>query len=64
MVGAVKHAVGDGTMVIVGGGIRDGEAASKLVTAGADMIVTGTIVEQVNDISSKIKEFVRAIKRK
>lgn len=64
MVGAVKNAVGDETIVIVGGGIRDGETASKLVTAGADMIVTGTIVEQVSDVSSKIMELVSAIKRK
>jgi phosphoglycerol geranylgeranyltransferase len=64
MVGAVKHAVGEETKVIVGGGIRDGETAGKLVTAGADMIVTGTIVEQVSDVSSKIMELVSAIKHK
>jgi phosphoglycerol geranylgeranyltransferase len=64
MVGAVKHAVGEETKVIVGGGIRDGETAGKLVTAGADMIVTGTIVEQVNDVGSKIMELVSAIKHK
>lgn len=62
MVGAVKHSVGEETKVVVGGGIRDGETAAGLVAAGADMIVTGTIVEQVADVSSKIKELVDAIK--
>ena len=63
MVGAVKQSVGDETMVIIGGGIRTGETASKLVKAGADMIVTGTIVEQVSDVRSKISELVSAIKQ-
>lgn len=63
MVGAVKQAVGEKTMVIVGGGIRSGEAAGKLAAAGADMIVTGTIVEQVSDVRAKIKELVTAIKQ-
>jgi phosphoglycerol geranylgeranyltransferase len=63
MVRAVKHAVGEETKLIVGGGIRDGETAVRQVKAGADMIVTGTIVEQVSDVSSKIKEIVNAIKK-
>jgi phosphoglycerol geranylgeranyltransferase len=63
MVGAVKQAVGEETKVIVGGGIRTGEIAARLVKAGADMIVTGTIVEQVSDIRSKISELVDAIKQ-
>ncbi len=63
MVGAVKQSVGDETMVIVGGGIRTGETAAKLVKAGADMIVTGTIVEQVSNVKSKINELVSAIKQ-
>ncbi|MDO8725570.1 MAG: geranylgeranylglyceryl/heptaprenylglyceryl phosphate synthase [Candidatus Methanoperedens sp.] len=62
MVAAVKKAVGDGTKVIVGGGIRDGKTAKERVDAGADMIVTGTIVEQVKDVKGKIEELVRAIK--
>jgi phosphoglycerol geranylgeranyltransferase len=63
MVGAVKQAVGEETKVIAGGGIRTGEIAARLVKAGADMIVTGTIVEQVSDIKSKIRELVGAIKQ-
>jgi phosphoglycerol geranylgeranyltransferase len=64
MVGAVKHAVGEETKVVVGGGIRDAKTAESLVKAGADMIVTGTIVEQVSDVRSRIAELVKAIKSK
>lgn len=62
MVAAVKKAVGEQNKVLVGGGIRDGNAAKERVKAGADMIVTGTIVEQVDDIRGKIEELVKAIK--
>lgn len=62
MVAAVKKAVGETTKVIVGGGIRDGPAARERVKAGADMICTGTIVEQVQDVKGKIEELVKAIK--
>ncbi|GFO96872.1 geranylgeranylglyceryl phosphate synthase [groundwater metagenome] len=62
MIAAVKKAVGEATKVIVGGGIRDGAIARERVKAGADMIVTGTIVEQVEDVRGKIEEFVKAIK--
>lgn len=62
MVAAVKKAVGAETKVIVGGGIRDGPTARERVEAGADMICTGTIVEQVQDVRGKIEELVKAIK--
>lgn len=62
MIQAVKKVVGKSTKVIVGGGIRDGSAAKERVEAGADMIVTGTIVEQVDDVRSKIEELVKAVK--
>jgi phosphoglycerol geranylgeranyltransferase len=62
MIQAVKKAVGKSTKVIVGGGIRDGNTAKERVKAGADMIVTGTIVEQVDDVKGKIEELVKAIK--
>lgn len=61
MVAAVKEAVVE-TKVVVGGGIRDGEAAKERIKAGADMIVTGTIVEEVSDVAAKIRGLVRAIK--
>ncbi len=62
MVAAVKNAVGKETKVIVGGGIRDGATAKERVKAGADMICTGTIVEEVEDVKGKIEELVKAIK--
>ncbi|MCE7698947.1 MAG: geranylgeranylglyceryl/heptaprenylglyceryl phosphate synthase, partial [Methanobacterium paludis] len=40
-------------MVIVGGGIRSGEEAAQVAKAGADIIVTGTVVENCSNIRSK-----------
>lgn len=52
--GAIISAVKNATEVflIVGGGIRTPQAASKAVAAGADIIVTGTLVE----ISDRLKD--------
>lgn len=50
-------------VVIVGGGIRDGEAAYMAAKAGADIIVTGTIVEQTSDVKGKISEITSAIRK-
>ena len=49
-------------IVIVGGGIRDGEAAAKVAKAGADIVVTGTVVEDSSDVKNKIEELVSGIK--
>ena len=49
-------------MVIVGGGIRSGEEAAQVAKAGADIIVTGTVVENCSNIRSKISEIVEGIK--
>jgi phosphoglycerol geranylgeranyltransferase len=49
--------------VIVGGGIRKGSDAKNAVIAGADIIITGTIVEDSKDVKKKIEELVGAIKR-
>ncbi|MEM1645939.1 MAG: geranylgeranylglyceryl/heptaprenylglyceryl phosphate synthase [Ignisphaera sp.] len=58
MVSMVKKVVED-MVVIVGGGIRDPEKALMLAKAGADIIVTGTIVEKdikkASEIISKLK---------
>lgn len=62
MISAVKHALGENKL-IVGGGIRTGETARQCVKAGADMIVTGTIVEQSSDVTGKIREIVSSIKK-
>ena len=62
MIGAVKQVLGENKL-IVGGGIRDAKAAKLCASAGADMIVTGTIVEEVKDVTAKVAELVSAIKR-
>jgi phosphoglycerol geranylgeranyltransferase len=46
------------TILIVGGGIRTGDDAANVAEAGADIIVTGTIVENTSNIKDKIKELV------
>ena len=50
-------------IIIVGGGIRDAEAAYTAAKAGGDIIVTGTIVEETDDVKSKILEITEAIKK-
>ncbi|MCZ3364999.1 MULTISPECIES: geranylgeranylglyceryl/heptaprenylglyceryl phosphate synthase [Methanobacterium] len=49
-------------IVIVGGGIRDGETAAKIAKAGADIVVTGTVVEDSSNVKDKIEELVSGIK--
>jgi phosphoglycerol geranylgeranyltransferase len=46
------------TILIVGGGIRTGEDVANVAKAGADIIVTGTVVENTSNIKDKIKELV------
>ncbi|MGB0651966.1 MAG: geranylgeranylglyceryl/heptaprenylglyceryl phosphate synthase [Thermoplasmatota archaeon] len=48
MIRAVKRAVN--VPVIVGGGIKDAEQAHDVIEAGADIIVTGTLVEGALDV--------------
>lgn len=50
-------------IIIVGGGIRNGKSAYTAAKAGADIIVTGTIVEETDDIKGKILEITEAIKK-
>ena len=49
-------------IVIVGGGIRDGKTAAQVANAGADIVVTGTVVEDCSDVKDKIEELVEGIK--
>jgi phosphoglycerol geranylgeranyltransferase len=49
--------------LIVGGGIRSPEQASAAVKAGADIIVTGTIVEE-EGISDKFRNLIKAVKNR
>ena len=59
MIRAVKSA-GCKTLV-VGGGIRDEKAARAAVVAGADIIVTGTAIEEASEVERTIAGFVDAI---
>jgi len=59
MVKAVKAEIN--IPLIIGGGIKTPEDAKKLVEAGADIIVTGTLVEETEDIYNAISSIVRAI---
>ncbi|MDH4123127.1 MAG: geranylgeranylglyceryl/heptaprenylglyceryl phosphate synthase [Thermoplasmata archaeon] len=43
--------------IIVGGGIRDGKTARSLVSSGADVLVTGTLVEEDN-FEDRLKEIL------
>ena len=49
--------------LIVGGGIKKPKQASKLVKAGADIIVTGTIVEKSKDAYGELEKIVSAVKK-
>jgi phosphoglycerol geranylgeranyltransferase len=59
MVAAVKSKLK--IPVIVGGGIRSPEQAAALKKAGADIIVTGTVVED-GQFSGKLEAIIRAVK--
>ncbi len=52
--------------LIVGGGIKNGEQAKAAVAAGADIIVTGTVVEEnkVKDIIRELVESIRSERRR
>ena len=46
----------------VGGGIRSGKDAYKVAKAGADIVVTGTVVEEEKG-EEKLKEIIQGIKK-
>lgn len=60
MVKMTKEAIGS-NFLIVGGGIKNKDAALERVAAGADIIVTGTVNEQD---PQAFKEIVQAVKGK
>ncbi len=47
--------------VIVGGGIRSRELATRAVASGADIIVTGTIVEEATSVYDTIRSIIEGI---
>lgn len=48
--------------ILVGGGIRTPEQASRVVRAGADIVVTGTLIERAENIEEALSPIVRAVK--
>lgn len=59
MISAVKRAIS--IPLVIGGGIRTPEAAEAARKAGADIIVTGTLIEQCDD-DSVLRAVVKAAK--
>jgi phosphoglycerol geranylgeranyltransferase len=49
--------------LVVGGGISNPKRAEEAVKAGADIIVTGTLVEKERDIPSSVRELRKAMTR-
>ena len=60
MIRAVKHYTG--VPLIVGGGIRSREQALTAASAGADIIVTGNVVEE-SGVRCKVSEIIEGIRR-
>jgi phosphoglycerol geranylgeranyltransferase len=60
MIRAVKHYIE--APIIVGGGIRSREQALAAVSAGAHIIVTGNIIEEVG-VRRRFSEIIEGIKR-
>ena len=59
MIAAVKKNIN--IPLIVGGGIRDVKTAREKAIAGADIIVTGTAMEEEDDLEGALKKIVGAI---
>lgn len=62
MIEAVRKNVD--SLLIVGGGIDSPDLAREKIDAGADVIVTGTLIEKVKNKSEEIKSLVNEIKKK
>ncbi len=60
MIRAVKREIT--VPLIVGGGIRTASAAREIGRAGADIIVTGTVVEVAEDIENVLGDIVASFK--
>ena len=49
------------SLLIVGGGIKTPEDAVQAVKAGADIIVTGTLVETSNELKEEMSSLIKSI---
>jgi phosphoglycerol geranylgeranyltransferase len=61
LIGMAKRSIS--IPLIVGGGIRDGLAAENVVSAGADVIVTGDVLEEVCPLEEKLSEIIEGGRR-
>ena len=61
MIGAVKKHLS--VPLVVGGGIRNPESARAAAAAGADIIVTGNMVEDESRVRESIEEIVQSIRK-
>jgi len=61
MIRMVKKAIN--TQLIIGGGIRSGRHVKEIVGAGADIVVTGNIIEKDN-MKDKLKDLIKSVKGK
>lgn len=57
---AKRHATD--LIVMVGGGIRSPEVAKRLAESGADIIVTGTIVEKDPELAARIIKAIKGVR--
>ncbi len=48
--------------LIIGGGIREPDQAARIAEAGADIIVTGTVLEEASNINLKLEKLIKALK--
>ncbi|UCH89621.1 MAG: geranylgeranylglyceryl/heptaprenylglyceryl phosphate synthase [Thermoplasmata archaeon] len=60
MVKKIKSAID--IPLVIGGGIRTVDDAGAIADAGADIVVTGTIVEETGDIQPTLSALITAIK--
>jgi phosphoglycerol geranylgeranyltransferase len=59
MISAVKKNID--IPLVVGGGIRDAKTAGEKAKAGADIIVTGTTLEEEKNLKKALREIIKAI---
>jgi len=62
MIGEVKKHMANDNYLIVGGGIRSAGTAKEIADAGADIIVTGTIIEKTEYVKPTLVEIISAVK--
>jgi phosphoglycerol geranylgeranyltransferase len=59
LIAAVRKAIK--ALLIVGGGIRTVDSAAAAVAAGADMVVTGTLVERASMVKEELQPIIGAV---